>query len=286
MENILEVKSIFKRYDDFHLNGISFHLPKGYIMGLVGPNGAGKTTLIKSIVNAINVDRGAIKVFGLDAKTDEITIKESIGYISDEIYFSDAWTAKDIKTIMKRLYSSWNSRAFTQYVNRYNLPLDKPIKEYSSGMKTKLMLSTVFSRDTKLLILDEPTSGLDPVMRDEFLTLIKEYIRDGERSVLYSTHITTDLEKSADFITFINEGHLVFSEEIDTLKENYFLIKDSLDVLDGIKNLFIGIRRNEYGFEALTTRDNLNKMPASCIRQPASIDEIVVFSSLKGEKVL
>ncbi len=137
-----------------------------------------------------------------------------------------------------------------------------------------------------MLILDEPTSGLDPVMRDEFLTLIKEYIRDGERSVLYSTHITTDLEKSADFITFINEGHLVFSEETDTLKENYFLIKDSLEVLDGIKDLFIGMRRHEYGFEGLTTRKNLSKMPASCIRQPAGIDEIVVFHNLKGEKTL
>jgi ABC-2 type transport system ATP-binding protein len=286
MKNILEVNSIFKRYNDFHLEDISFRLPKGYIMGLVGPNGAGKTTIIKSIVNAINIDRGNIKVFGLDIKTDEIKIKESLGYISDEIYFLDTWTAKDINTIMNKIYSSWDSRTFTKYANRNNLPMDKPIQGYSSGMKTKLMLSTVFSRDAKLLILDEPTSGLDPVMRDEFLTLIKEYIRDGERSVLYSTHITTDLEKTADFITFVNDGRLVFSEEIDTLKENYYLIKDSLDVLDNIKSLCIGIRKNEYGFEALTTRDNLNKIPNSCVRQPANIEEIVVFSSRKGERLL
>ncbi|HWP79362.1 MAG TPA: ABC transporter ATP-binding protein [Candidatus Acidoferrum sp.] len=283
MENILEVNSIFKKYNAFSLEDIRFHLPKGYIMGLVGPNGAGKTTIIKSVVNAINVDSGTVKVFGLDAKADEIKIKERLGYISDEIYFSDTWSAKDINTIMKRLYSSWDSRAFTRYVRRYDLPMDGQIHTYSSGMKTKLMLSAVFSRDTRLLVLDEPTSGLDPVMRDEFLTLIKEYIGDGERSVLYSTHITTDLEKTADYLTFVNDGRLVFSEETDALRETYYLIKDSLDVLDRIKNLCIGLRTNAYGFDALTTRDNLIKLPDTCVRQPASIDEIVVFFSLKGE---
>jgi ABC-2 type transport system ATP-binding protein len=133
MENILEVNGIFKKYDNFCLKDINFHLPKGYIMGLVGPNGAGKTTIIKSIVHAVNIDGGAVKVFGLDVKTNEIKIKENLGYISDENYFSDIWTAKDINAMMKRFYDSWDSRAFTQYANRYNLPLNKPIKEYSSG---------------------------------------------------------------------------------------------------------------------------------------------------------
>jgi len=208
-----------------------------------------------------------------------------LGYIADECYYLETWTAKDVNLLMKKLYPSWDSRTFTSFLSKYNLPMDKPIKEYSGGMKTRLMLSSVFSRDTRLLLLDEPTSGLDPVMRDDFLTQIKEYIRDGERSVLYSTHITTDLEKTADYITFVNEGHLVFSEETDALKEKYYLIKDSLDVLDGIKNLCIGIRTNEYGFEALTTRNNLIKLPGTCVRQPANIDEIVVFFSLKGDRM-
>ena len=285
MNNILEIKGIFKRYDSFILNDISFNLPAGYIMGLVGPNGAGKTTIIKAIVNAINIDDGNIEIFGLDSKRDEIKIKESLGYISDVCYFSENWTAKDVGTIMKRLYRTWNDGKYLDFLSRYTLPKDKMLKEFSSGMKTKLMLATVFSRDTKLLILDEPTSGLDPVMRDEFLTLIKEYIRDGERSVLYSTHITTDLEKTADYITFVHDGRLIFTEEIDTLKERYVLIKDSLDVLDKVKPLCIGFRTNEYGFEALTIRSSLNEIPSSCAQQAANTDEIVVFYSLRGGRL-
>ena len=285
MDNILEIKGIIKRYDSFSLNDISFNLPAGFIMGLVGPNGAGKTTIIKAIVNAINIDDGNIEIFGLDSKRDEIKIKESLGYISDACYFSENWTAKDVGTIMKRLYQTWNDGKYLDFLSRYNLPKDKILKEFSSGMKTKLMLATVFSRDTKLLILDEPTSGLDPVMRDEFLTLIKEYIRDGERSVLYSTHITTDLEKTADYITFVHDGRLIFTEEIDTLKERYVLIKDSLDVLDKAKPLCIGFRTNEYGFEALTIRSSLNEIPSSCVWQSANTDEIVVFYSLRGGRL-
>jgi len=283
MDNILDVDRVSKKYNHFTLEDISFQLPKGYIMGLVGPNGAGKTTIIKAVVNAINIDGGAIKIFGLDAKTDEIKIKEELGYIADEIYFLETWTAKDVNLLMKHLYPSWDSRKFTSFLSKYGLPMDKPMKEYSGGMKTRLMLSAVFSRDTRLLLLDEPTSGLDPVMRDDFLTQIKEYIRDGERSVLYSTHITTDLEKTADYITFINEGRLVFSEEADSLKEKYYLIKGSLVAIEGIQELCIGIRTNEYGFEALTTRNNLIRLPGSCVRQPATIDEIVVFFGMKGD---
>ncbi len=282
MENLLEVKGIAKRYDGFHLKDISFDLPKGYIMGLVGPNGAGKTTIIKAIVNAILLDEGAITAFGLSTQSDEIKIKESMGYIADACYFLESWTAKDINLMMRRLYPSWDSSAFFAFLNRYGVPEGKPIKTFSSGTKTKLMLASVFSRETKLLILDEPTSGLDPVMRDEFLTLIKEYIRAGERSVLYSTHITTDLEKTADFITFVSGGRMVFSEETDVIKERYVIIRDSLEALDSVQDRCIGVRKNAYGFEALTTRAHLSDLPSTAISQPASIDEIVVFHSLKG----
>ena len=200
------VKSIFKNYKQFSLENISFELPTGYIMGLVGPNGAGKTTIIKAIMNAINLNGGTIEVLGFDSVSSEIQIKESTAYIADSIYFSDTWTAKDVLWIMEKTYQTFDKTKYLDYLERYRLPVNKPIREYSSGMKTKLMLAAAFSRETKLLLLDEPTSGLDPVMRDEFLSEIKEYIRDGARSVLYSTHITTDLEKTADYITFINAG--------------------------------------------------------------------------------
>ena len=284
MENMLEVCGISKQYKGFRLENISFALPSGYIMGLVGPNGAGKTTIIKSIINAVNLDSGSVNIFGLNVHENEIRIKDKLGYISDTVYFLDEWTAKDVNLIMSKIHSSWRNTDFEKYMREFDLPTKKQIKDYSSGMKTKLMLASVFSRDTELLILDEPTSGLDPVMRDEFLTLIKEYIRDGRRSVLYSTHITTDLEKTADYITFINGGNLVFTDEIDILREKYYLVKDSLDALDGIIGSCIGIRRYDYGFEALVSRENLIKMPEACVRQSANIDDIVVFHSMKGER--
>ena len=282
MENILEVCGISKQYKGFRLENISFTLPSGYIMGLVGPNGAGKTTIIKSIINAVNVDCGYVNIFGLNALENEIRIKDKLGYISDTTYFLDEWTVNDVSSIMSKVHSSWSKTNFEKYRREFELPAKKPIKDYSSGMKTRLMLASVFSRDTKLLILDEPTSGLDPVMRDEFLTLIKEYISDGEHSVLYSTHITTDLEKTADYITFIYDGNMVFADEIDTLRENYYLVKDGLDTLGGVKERCIGIRKYDYGYEALVSRENLIQMPETCVSQSANIDDIVVFHCMKG----
>lgn len=282
MEKILELKNVSKTYNSFSLKNISFALRPGYIMGLVGPNGAGKTTIIKAILNAISIDQGEIQVFGLDLKKNEIIIKNKIGYIADSMYFSDEWTANEVSWIMGKAFNSWNREKFQSYLNRFGVLDTKKILTYSSGMKTKLMLASVLSRKTELLILDEPTSGLDPVMRDEFLALIKNYIQDDNCSVLYSTHITTDLEKAADYVTFINNGQLVFSKEIDELKEFYYFVKDRVSVLENIKHKCVGFRTNEFGFEALVTRENLSYLPASCSIHPASLDEIIVFSSLKG----
>jgi ABC-2 type transport system ATP-binding protein len=282
MSDAIRVKSIFKHYKQFSLENISFELPTGYIMGLVGPNGAGKTTIIKAIMNAINLNGGTIEVLGFDSVSGEIQIKESTAYIADSIYFSDTWTAKDVQWIMEKTYQTFDKTKYLNYLERYRLPVNKPIREFSSGMKTKLMLAVAFSRETKLLLLDEPTSGLDPMMRDEFLSEIKEYIRDGSRSVLYSTHITTDLEKTADYITFINAGCLVFSKDTDTLRESYLIVKDGLNAFEAVKDICIGYKTNEYGFEALIERKNANRLSPSCVKQPASIEDIVVFSSLKG----
>lgn len=282
MSNAISVNSIFKHYKQFSLEHISFELPTGYIMGLVGPNGAGKTTILKAIMNAINLNGGSIEVLGFDSVSGEVQIKESTAYIADNIYFSDTWTAKDVLWIMEKAYQTFDKTKYLDYLGRYELLANKPIREYSSGMKTKLMLAAAFSRQTKLLLLDEPTSGLDPVMRDEFLSEIKEYIRDGARSVLYSTHITADLEKTADYITFINAGHLVFSKDTDTLRESYLIVKDGLNALELVKDICIGYKTNEYGFEALITQQSVNRLSPSCAKQPASIEDIVVFSSLKG----
>ena len=282
ISDAIRVKSIFKHYKQFSLENISFELPTGYIMGLVGPNGAGKTTIIKAIMNAINLNGGTIEVLGFDSVSGEIQIKERTAYIADSIYFSDTWTAKDVLWILEKTYQTFSKLKYLDYLERYRLPVNKPIREFSSGMKTKLMLAAAFSRETKLLLLDEPTSGLDPVMRDEFLSEIKEFIRDGARSVLYSTHITTDLEKTADYITFINAGRLIFSKDIDTLRESYLIVKDGLNTFESVKDICIGYKTNEYGFEALVARNRADRLLPSCVKQPASIEDIVIFSSLKG----
>lgn len=203
-EQCLELKNVCKSFRDFTLNNISFTLPQGYIMGLVGPNGAGKTTTIQLILNMLEKDAGKILAFGKDNVVSEKEIKQDIGIVFDSIFYVDSWTVKDTEKAVSIFYDNWRHDIFNDMVKRFDLPLNKKVGELSRGMQMKLMLACAFSHDAKLLILDEPTSGLDPLTRDEFLEILQDYIRDGQRSVLFSTHITTDLERVADYITLIN----------------------------------------------------------------------------------
>lgn len=210
-EQCLELKNVCKSFRDFTLNNISFTLPQGYIMGLVGPNGAGKTTTIQLILNMLEKDAGKILVFGKDNVVSEKEIKQDIGIVFDSIFYVDSWTVKDTEKAVSIFYNNWRHDIFNDMVKRFDLPLNKKLGELSRGMQMKLMLACAFSHDAKLLILDEPTSGLDPLTRDEFLEILQDYIRDGQRSVLFSTHITTDLERVADYITLINRGNMIFT---------------------------------------------------------------------------
>ena len=209
MENILEVKNLNKRYKEFELKNINLSLPHGMIMGLIGENGAGKTTTIKSILNLIRIDSGEIKIFGLDLGKDEKEIKENVGVVLDDSFLSEYLTGKDINKIMKKIYKNWDEELFFKYLKEFNLPIDKISKEFSSGMKMKLKIAVALSHKPKLLILDEPTSGLDPVARNEILDIFQDFIENGENSILVSSHITSDLEHVADYITFINNGEIV-----------------------------------------------------------------------------
>ena len=217
MENILEVKNLCKNYDKFSLKNISLNLPKGTIMGLVGENGAGKSTTIKAILNLVHTSDGIIKIFGLDCKEHEMEIKEDIGIVLDEGFVSEYLNPKDINTIMKDMYKNWDEELYFKYLADFKLPEDKISKEYSSGMKMKLKIAVALAHHPKLLILDEPTSGLDPIARGDILDIFQDFIQDEEHSVLVSSHITSDLENIADYITFINNGEIVLSKTRDEL---------------------------------------------------------------------
>ena len=225
MEHAINVKGLTKNYPNFSINNINLVVPKGYIVGLIGENGAGKSTTIKSILNLINKDSGSIEVFGLDHSKYELEIKQRIGIVFDESHFPDQLKAKDINTMMKNIYQNWDTPLFNQYLKQFKLPENQIIKEFSRGMKMKLSLATALAHHPKLLILDEPTSGLDPIVRNEILDIFLDFIQDEEHSILISSHITSDLEKIADYITFIHEGNIIFSESKDALLNDYVIIK-------------------------------------------------------------
>ena len=285
MENNIELQNVSKKYKDFELKNISFNVPKGCIVGLIGENGAGKTTTIKSILN-ISKSYGTIKIFGEDIKLNEKKIKEDIGVVLDDSFLSEYLTAKQINSIMKDIYKTWEETKFIGLLKQFNLPIDKLIKEFSSGMKMKLKIATAISHNPKILILDEPTSGLDPVVRSEILEIFRKYIQEAEeRSILLSTHITTDLEHISDYIVFIEKGEIVFNLPTDELLENYGIIKCSKeDFLKLNEEDYIKYKKEKYQYEVLINNKNLimKKYNTITIDKP-SIEEIMLLY-IKGEK--
>jgi ABC-2 type transport system ATP-binding protein len=281
MSNILEIKNLRKEYNDFSLKDISFNLERGYIMGFIGPNGAGKSTTIKLIMNLIKKQLGEIKIFGKDNIKYEREIKQKIGFVYDENYYYEDLTIRDIKRIIAPFYKYWDEAAFNRYLKDFNLNPAKKIKTLSKGMKTKFSLAVALSHNADLIIMDEPTSGLDPIFRCEILDILCELIQDENKSVFFSTHITTDLEKIADYITFINNGEIIFSESKEKVLDKYAIIKGSKELLDSdTEKEFINIRRNSFGFEALT--DNVDKIrrlfQKDVVIDKASLEDIMVYT--------
>lgn len=284
MENILEINNLRKEYGKFVLDDISFNLKRGYIMGFIGPNGAGKSTTIKLIMNLIKRKSGEIKIFGLDNIKNEKDVKDRIGFVYDECYFYDELNLDEMKRVIAPFYSKWDDNAYNRYLNAFNLDSKKKIKQLSKGMKMKYALAMALSHNPELIIMDEPTSGLDPVFRSEILDILYELIQDEKKSVFFSTHITTDLEKIADYITFINNGKIVFSKNKDEIIESYGVVKGGKEILNNdTKKLFVGIRENNYGFEALTSDTNRVKraFKDNVIIEKPSLDDIMVYT-IKG----
>lgn len=252
MAPALEVKNLKKNFKDFAVNNISFSLEKGYIMGFIGPNGAGKSTTIKLIMNLLKKDDGEIKIFGLDNIKNEQEIKNRIGFVYDENYFYEELTVSEMKKVIAPFYKNWDDNAFNKYTKNFSLSPKMKIKELSKGMKMKFSIAVALSHNADLLIMDEPTSGLDPIIRSELLDILTSLLQDENKSVFFSTHITSDLDKIADFITFINNGSIVFSCAKDDILENYGLVKGPKELLDAdIRKNFIGVKETRIGFEGL-----------------------------------
>ncbi len=280
MSNVLEIKNLTKYYDGFTLDNISFALPQGSIMGFIGENGAGKSTTIKLILNVIHRDRGEVKIFGRDNLIYDSELKQSVGVVYDESNFPESMTPKNINVILRRIYRNWDQQAFFRYLDQFALPADKELKTFSRGMKMKLSIAVVLSHQAKLLILDEPTSGLDPVVRDEILDIFLDFIQNEEHSIFLSTHITSDIEKIADYIAFIHQGKIVFVAEKDELLNQYGVLKCGFDDFEKLDRRFVkGFRKNRFGVEALVEKQRFK----GHVIDAATIEDIMLFT-LRGEK--
>lgn len=273
--NAIEVKHIYKSFESFRLEDITFDLPKGCIMGLIGENGAGKSTTIGLITDSLKKESGEILVLGCDNEDPKFEqMKEDIGVVLDESYFPVNMTATAVNQMMKYTYKNWNEKVFNDYMHQFNLPLKVQFKKFSRGMKMKLAIATALSHDPKLLILDEATSGLDPIVRDEILDIFNDFTRDPEHSILISSHILSDLEKLCDYITFIHEGRMLFCEEKDALQEKYGIIRCSNREQDDIPSeAILGKKASSYGVECLVNR---NLVSPTFTVERAGIEDIIL----------
>lgn len=285
MSNSIELKNVSKHYPLFELENISFNVPSGSIVGFIGENGAGKTTTLKLILNEVRRDSGSIQVFGKDNIRDERKMKEQLGVVFDESYFHGEFRSMDIGNILKRIYSSWDEALYQRYLQQFQLPKQKLIKEYSKGMKMKLSIASALAHRPRLLILDEATSGLDPVVRSDILDLLLDFMQDESHAILFSSHITSDLEKIADYITFIHEGKIVFDRSKDDLIYRCGIVKCSAsDFAKMDKSDLVRWRKEEMGYHALVMdKDAFRRKYPGMVVDNAAIDDIMLLY-VKGEK--
>ena len=283
---MLKIKDLKKSYDLFQLD-VSFEIPRGCVTGLIGANGAGKSTIFKGILDLISLDGGPIEIFGKDYKTLSKKEKEKLGVVLAESGFSGFLTVQDVAKILENMYSQFDKAMFFDYCKRYQLPLKKQIKEFSTGMKAKLKILTAISHKAEFLLLDEPTTGLDVLAREDLLSMLREYMEENEnRTILISSHISTDLEGLCDDLYMIDNGKVVLHEEIDTLLGQYGLLKISSEQYDTLdKNYLLRKKRESWGYACLTNQKQfyLENYP-SYTMEKGSIDEVITMM-IKGEKI-
>lgn len=285
-ENAVEIKGIIKKYDGFTLKNISFDVPKGSIMGFIGQNGAGKTTTIRSMLNIVPVDEGEIRLLGLDHLKNEREIKERTAVVFDELPFHDIFNARQMAKIFSGLYREWNNETYFNYLERFQLPQKKKTGQFSKGMKMKLQIACALSHNAELLIMDEATTGLDPVVRSEILDIFLEYLQNEEHSILMSSHITSDLEKIADSVTFIDRGQILLSGYKDDVLENHGIIKCSKNDYKEIDSAdIVSARLNDFGAEVMiNNKSMISNKYSGLVIDPATLEEIMVYYVNKSKK--
>lgn len=276
MTDAIKTKNLSKSFGNFRLGPLDLEVKKGTITGFIGENGAGKSTTIKLILDVIARDGGGIEIFGKDIKDLPVDYKYKIGFVFDDLFLPGSMKMDEIEKFHSLLYKNhWEKGTFYEFIDNFALPANVPINTFSRGMKMKLGLALAMSHGAEILILDEPTSGLDPVVRDDFLDILLEFIQDEDHTVLISSHILSDLEKIADYIAFIHKGELIFDEEKDDLSEKYGLVSlgdEEFQSLD--KTALVGVRKHQFGRECLVRRE---KMPANLDIERPSIEDIMVY---------
>ena len=286
MSESLVIKNLNKTYREFKLKEINLEIPIGSIFGLVGENGAGKSTLIKAILGIIDADYESIQFFGHEFDSNQKIIKEDLAVIFEQTHFDFEFTAKDLNMIMSKTYKKWNTDVFYQYLKDFDLPYDKKLNDLSRGMKMKLEFAIAFSHDAKFIILDEATSGLDPIIRDDILEILRKYSEDESHTVLMSSHITSDLDKIADYIGFLHEGKLIFVKSYDEIRENYGVVQCGQDVFESLNEEdVVAYRKEAHGYRVLVeNKHELKKSIQDLIVEPASLEDVMLFM-VKGDKI-
>lgn len=279
---ILRVERLNKKYLSFSLKDVSFSLKEGYIMGFIGANGAGKSTTLKSILNLVKPDSGTVTIMGKNFYENEILLKQKIGFMLGGVDYYIKMVIKKIVKVYKRFYAEWDDTLFESYLQRFNIDPSKKVCELSAGMRTKLNLAMCMSHGSSLLILDEPTSGLDPVARDELLDIFQEIVSGGDKSILFSTHITSDLDKCADFIIFIRNGEIVANTTKDDLLESHILVHGKLSELTKeLKGRMINYKQTTLGFTGLMLKNKLQEQDGLICEKPNLEDIMVYFNKEK-----
>lgn len=286
-ESVIELQNVTKTFKGFELKDLSISVKKGFVTGFIGGNGVGKSTTIKLIMNLLQPDSGTISLFGLNYKKYEKEIKQRIGFVFDNNIFYENVTLTEMKNMIKPAYKVWDDSTFNRYVDMFELPLRKEIKTFSKGMMMKASLAIALSHNAELIIMDEPTSGLDPIFRRELLDILHELMQTGERTIFFSTHITTDLDRIADYITFIHNGQHIFTEEYYKIEEEYAIVKGDTNLLDrDTEQEFLGIRKSNHGFQALTANRQRTEaiFGETVILEKPTLEDIMLYTKKGTDK--
>lgn len=286
METAIRLQNVTKKYESFTLDHVTMEIPKGCIVGLVGENGAGKTTVLKSILGLIHLDEGQIYLEGMPVNHLLYNWKKDVGVILDSLDFAANMNAREVGKIMAQIYENWQPAVYEQYLERFKIEPKKKVQKYSRGTKMKLHLAIAMSHQAKLLIFDEATSGLDPIVRDDILDLLLEFIQDEEHTAIISSHIVTDLEKAADYIAFLHEGHLRFFMNKDEILYQYGIVRCSPQQYGRLpKKLVKGVRKGRFSYEVLvSSREEVQEAFPELVIDHAGIEEVILYL-VKGDQV-